>query len=429
MNLSVAILAYKFPPYEKVGARRWAKLSKYLARNGFNVHVITTSWRGAKGSWDRDVVPGSHLVVNRWDTPIDNLMRRNSGLSGRLRFLIARIFQWTDEAYHYYAYNYRRISDYIRTHDIRLVVATGAPFSANYFAARLKSDFPSIVLVQDFRDVWTEEFYLEYPTVRKGSKLQKKIFAMEEFSLKSCNAVVSVTPGCTMRFERRAREVGSSVSQFVTIENGFDTDDARTFDDSAYPGELFRRDRINIAHFGTLDAGRDTAVLEFFKSTKERLATLPIRFILFGHCNERTKKSIESLCLNGIVEFVDSMPPSDLLRYMYFADVHLAVNDPVFYYAYGSKIFEAYMYRKPVIVISARRDGLFRLVNDTGTGLVTDNTPESNHQLLDQLLNEFTRLKSGEAYHNDYYYDLHSMQSVTSGYISLFTDLLKHQVK
>jgi hypothetical protein len=426
VSTSLAILAYKFPPYEKVGARRWAKLSKYLSRVGFKVHIITTNWKEMRGSWDRDVVPGPNLVVNRWGTPVDFLMRKNTGIPGRLRFLIARACRWTDEAYHYYAYHYRRIASYIRKNDIGVVVATGAPFSANYFAARLKSDFPALVLVQEFRDMWTEEFYLEYPSIRKGSLLQKKIFAMEAFSLTSCDAVVSVTPGCTTRFERRAREVGSVVKRFVTIENGFDPDDARVFGDHEFPGELFSRDSLNIAHFGTLDAGRDIAFLEFLASIKDRLSNMPIRFIQFGHCNAHTQKSIESLNLNGRVVFVESMTPSALLRYMYFADVHLAVNDPVFYYAYGSKVFEAYMYKKPVVVISARRDGLFRLVSETKTGLVTDNTPASNHLLLDQLIADFAGLKSAEAYNKDYNYDIHSMQSVASGYTSLLSDLLKH---
>jgi hypothetical protein len=39
------VIAYKFPPYAGVGGFRWAKLSKYLARLGHEVHVVTVPWR------------------------------------------------------------------------------------------------------------------------------------------------------------------------------------------------------------------------------------------------------------------------------------------------------------------------------------------------------------------------------------------------
>ena len=46
MSPPLLVIAYKFPPYAGVGGFRWAKLSKYLARLGHEVHVVTVPWRG-----------------------------------------------------------------------------------------------------------------------------------------------------------------------------------------------------------------------------------------------------------------------------------------------------------------------------------------------------------------------------------------------
>ncbi|MDB4917282.1 MAG: hypothetical protein JWM95_4926, partial [Gemmatimonadetes bacterium] len=37
------VISYHFPPDGSVGGFRWAGLSKYLAREGWEVHVVTAS--------------------------------------------------------------------------------------------------------------------------------------------------------------------------------------------------------------------------------------------------------------------------------------------------------------------------------------------------------------------------------------------------
>jgi hypothetical protein len=42
------VITYHFPPDGSVGGQRWAGLSKYLARLGWEVHVITAAVPGAE---------------------------------------------------------------------------------------------------------------------------------------------------------------------------------------------------------------------------------------------------------------------------------------------------------------------------------------------------------------------------------------------
>src|SRR5213592_147627 len=39
----ILIISYHFPPDGSIGGQRWAGLSKYLARVGWEVHVVTAS--------------------------------------------------------------------------------------------------------------------------------------------------------------------------------------------------------------------------------------------------------------------------------------------------------------------------------------------------------------------------------------------------
>jgi hypothetical protein len=424
----IAVLSYKFPPYNKVGARRWAKLSKYLSRMGYNVHVITANWPESGGSWDADVTAGENLIVNRWGTPVDALMRASGPVFGRLKFYVARMFLWSDEAYHYYYFNYRKIVAYLKQHEITLVIATGAPFSTNYFAAQLRKRHPEMKLIQDFRDMWTEEFYLEYPTIRKGSRLQKKIFAMEAVSLQHCDAVVSVTPGCTGRFRETAGKSGAADKPFVTVENGYDPEDARIFSEGDFPSDAFLRDGLNIAHFGTMDAGRDVEFYRFLKSLTDQIAgsSIRFRFVLFGHFNTDTRLLLEQLGLGDAVVFRQPLPPAETYRYMYFADVHLAVNDPVFFYAYGSKLFEAYMYRRAVLVISDKREGLNEFVWAAGTGYTTDNTGHANLEVFDAIVSDYGRLKAHGPFNPSYDYSRHSLPVLAKAYAGLIEQTINH---
>lgn len=41
----ILLIAYKFPPYDGVASLRWAKMSKYLAKLGHEIHVLTVDWQ------------------------------------------------------------------------------------------------------------------------------------------------------------------------------------------------------------------------------------------------------------------------------------------------------------------------------------------------------------------------------------------------
>jgi hypothetical protein len=422
---AVLLLAYKFPPYNRVGARRWAKFAKYFALSGFPVHVITSHWRNAstRTTWYQDIAGKEAIHVTRFSTPLDRVEKFSSKLFFRLKFGFGRLFLWTDEAYLFYASNLANICAYIKRNHIKILIATGAPFSTNYFAATIKRKFPHLKLIQDFRDLWTEEFYLEYPTIKKGSRMQRKIFRMEKESLSASDVVVSVTPGYLQRLKTKAMSYGLTLPRYELIENGFDPDDSILFNASDRPG-LFKQDQLNICHFGTMDAGRDTEFQKFLLDSSRNLRekAAAIKFHFFCHFNEETKKAINTSPAGELVAFHDFVSPGEVQKFMFFADLHLVINDSVFFYAYGSKVYDAFMYTKPVLLIS-KREGLYDLVSDNSLGLATDNSSEQNKAVCDKLMFNSEKMKSHVYFNVNYDLGQHSLPVLAAQYMNLIRQL------
>ena len=71
----VLIIAYKFPPAHGVGGRRWAKFAKYLAREGYEVYVITSKFPSGDISWEDDV-QSEHIRVFNYKSMFPTFLQK-----------------------------------------------------------------------------------------------------------------------------------------------------------------------------------------------------------------------------------------------------------------------------------------------------------------------------------------------------------------
>lgn len=76
----IAILVHYFPPINSSGAKRFEAMSKYFARAGYKVSVITTSKSGLDGEFTEDIPPGVHLFE------LDQFGRSRPSSQGEVRF-------------------------------------------------------------------------------------------------------------------------------------------------------------------------------------------------------------------------------------------------------------------------------------------------------------------------------------------------------
>jgi glycosyltransferase involved in cell wall biosynthesis len=216
------VISYHFPPDGAVGGLRWAGLSKYLARVGWEVHIVTA----AKGP--ASVAPGVHRHHCR---PRRTLKDRFGVLAGMALF--------TDNGRGWILRAAATARRLMREHQFDAVVTSGPPHSA-HLAGFMATPGKAIPHVIDMRNPWRMT-----SSDRAGSAFRQRRFGPLErlMFLTTHNVVVNTRE---LADSLQAQWPGLTVS---LVTNGTDTETlpART-------EELF--DGVSIAYAGIAYEGR-----------------------------------------------------------------------------------------------------------------------------------------------------------------------------
>src|SRR4030042_3229476 len=158
-DTQVLLIAYKFPPYAGVGCFRWSKLSKYLAKMGYTIHVVTVKWDKMGNDTYMQDVTHPNIIIHRIPSLYPHNLkykRYKNTTIGRFKrviklgfFKIFDVFWYEDEAQYWGRSLLPYCKKLINDHQIHTVIATGHPFMANYWASKLKQGLPQITLIQD----------------------------------------------------------------------------------------------------------------------------------------------------------------------------------------------------------------------------------------------------------------------------------------
>ena len=260
----ILIIAYKFPPLGGVGVRRWTKFAKYLAAKGYEVHVVTVNHHvSAKNTWSEDI-KSKNITIHRIRSGFPhNLYFRKYDRSffGRIRnrlktrgFGILKYIFFLDEAQYWGRYLIPFCGRLIRDENIKNVIATGAPFSVNYFAAKIKKENPSINLINDWRDPWNDNQLRHEKSYHPFKWQITRSEKMEEFALSNSGHVTTVTDGLAELLRERCH---STETRFNVISNGFDPDSF--VDMERKPNN----NKMVMVYTGNLYAGRELGTKQF----------------------------------------------------------------------------------------------------------------------------------------------------------------------
>ncbi len=414
----VIIIAYKFPPYAGVGARRWGKMADYFAQNGIDTTVYCGDWETKESfSWNKKRHPNLNVV--KITNPI--IKFRNSNpffhrISFRLETIINWVFKFTDDGSLFTVLARKKIKKHLKTNTPDAIIATGGPFSINYFAAKLKQEYPHVKVFQDFRDVWMAEYFHQFPTQTKKHWKYIKQKKMEAFSIKNCDDYISVTPGCIERFKHLSTNYPTKGK---VILNGFDKRD-KPSSFGEFPDKYLNAKKINISHFGTLNFGREKnlhKLLIDFHNIKN-IEKENIIFNLFGYFEPKTKEIIKNSDYAKYVNFYNFIPPAEVQTMMYYSDLHLVINDDVYFYAFGSKIYDAFLYKKGVVYLSKNNE-LSSIIKENNLGVTSENNTKGNTTLINTILNNVSKIKEDSFFNKNYDFDKHSIENISKEYIEL----------
>lgn len=203
----ILLVNFDFPPNNGIGGRRWGKLAKGLAVRGYQVHVIKADPvpLADTSPWQADVVhPNIHVHSIPRTYPVD-FSHPQKGIIGKVKYHLNKFRLMLTEKGTIYdisigwdKYFDPLAAKLIEKHQIKNVIATGAPWNLLVYTCRLKRSFPDLFIVSDFRDPWLEA--KNYGMENLSPQRKKTESEEQEFVIANSNVVTTPAPEMTNRF-------------------------------------------------------------------------------------------------------------------------------------------------------------------------------------------------------------------------------------
>jgi glycosyltransferase involved in cell wall biosynthesis len=378
---SVLLVAQIAPPSELVAARRVAGFSKYLARLGHRVAVLTSRVSGEGEIEDAEqVVRTNDLLLTRlnWRRGHFAALSGQGGGDGYAPpSRLERVVVPDLAAVTWLPFALQAALRLARAKRFDCVVTSSPPASAHLVGLALKRR--GLCWIADFRDGWT--FESQQPPWPLG--LQRRIDAgLEHRVARRADALVAVTEPIAADLRDR---FGARVE---VITNGFDPED-----EGREAEGLLDDSRHSLVHTGRMAAARSSpkALLEALRRLRHDEPELAARLevVFAGPHSAEERDLLAAADLDGLVRTVGALPRSGALSLQRQADSLLIVTEGARRTSVATgKLFEYLAAGRPVLVLGEETEAA-RIVEAEGAGLATSATdPASIAAALRRLLTE-----------------------------------------
>ncbi len=223
--LRVLIAVQRFPPHEGIGARRWAKMAKYLTRAGAEVSVLSANLPPGSSPWMVDVHGiAQHHYHHHYPAALEGNPRSfPQKIAYRLALASTRL-QKPGNPYDRAIFDresfQEALAKCIRDFGPDVLVVSGAPFMLLHHAAALKPNFSDLPFIADFRDPWNAGQHYGYHLL-KGARRAFEHKAEEEV-LQNFDLVCTPWPSLLQYWE----QVHPAFShKYFHLPHGYDPDD------------------------------------------------------------------------------------------------------------------------------------------------------------------------------------------------------------
>ena len=399
------VITYHFPPDGAVGGQRWAGLSKYLARLGWDVHVVTS------GPPDGTPLPANvyryhrvrratlndayNAVARRVRSAVSNRANTapeptTAAAGGRSASLPARVISngrlvaqlalgFPDVARGWVLRAAGVARGLLRQHDFDAVVTSGPPHSA-HFAGWLATLGRREAFVVDMRDPWlqTHKKWGAYGAV--AGSVQSLIAALQRTVFRRASAIVVNTH----EFVEHLHELDAALP-VSHVSNGVDLEGLplRT---------AARFDTISIAYVGTLYVGRNFstvlgALASLARDRSDQAARVTLR--IAGHMDppheERLRGQLAADGLTENVHIYGRLPRQEALDLLARSELALvlAQEQPT---QVPAKIYECVGLGVPTLVVAERDSAAAREARRIGAMTLDTDDVAGMRAILDDLV-------------------------------------------
>jgi glycosyltransferase involved in cell wall biosynthesis len=397
----VLIITYYWPPSGGAGVQRWLKFTKYLPEFGFEPHVLipeNATYPQLDNSLEKDISPLVKVLKApiwepyEWYSKITGVDKRKAvqssslqnikgGWKSKLALWVRSNFFIPDARMFWIKPASKVAIEYIKKHDIKLVITTGPPHTAHMVGLRVKQALPSVKWVADFRDPWTNiDYYSELSLTKWGDKRHHK---MEKKVVTTADQIVCV--GYTWGEELKA--IGNSNMEVIT--NGYDEMDIN-IENVAIDTE------ISITHLGTLGGARNPKILwevlaQLKQEYPEKYAQIKVRLI--GHVDAAIFSSIEEYGIKAQTEHIAYVPHNEANQWLVKSNILMIIvnQSPNAKGILPGKIFEYLASGRPIICLGPHDGDLAKLLAPIKNAIVVNH---NDKEKLFQFLLHYTTLPS-----------------------------------
>ena len=389
----ILLVSCHFPPGGGIQVQRALGLARYLPALGFKVHVLTAR-NPRVPAYDAALLqsipnevdvhrtvtlePSFRLRKRLWggasgsDSRNKHNTSRGKALAKRAALQIAQRILSPDPQVLWLPTAMVEAERLVRRERIGIVIITAPPFSSFLIGHRLKSVFPDIRLISDFRDEWLRYFVNNF-AFRRCEYVEKRAAEIERATVVVSDRIVAAAPAA--RDAIRCRYPDEPEEKFRTVSNGFDEDQFQSFRPRPRGAE-----RIIVAYVGTMhDAVSPAPYLDALdRLPAEVSARFETRFV--GRIAEEFDRQILEN-RKGKVVITPFVPHQEAIRQMEEADVLLSpCHDPL---TIPGKVYEYLGTGRPILAFGNAGGDVDQMIRRTRVGWCAD---PKDHIGIDSIL-------------------------------------------
>jgi glycosyltransferase involved in cell wall biosynthesis len=354
----VLLTAYHFPPLGGGGVFRVLKFAKYLPEFGYQPHVLTVKnpmYRTRDPTLVREIP--SDAKVYRTFSFEHRILRAPRLLNINLKW-----FYMPDQNIGWLPFAVSAGAKIIKKEKIDVIYATAPSWTSlliGFFLKR-KTKKP---LVIDFRDPWTDNPFITYPTKFHKwfeNKIEKIMVAHADYVTVAFDSIKNTL----------VKKYPFTKSKIETITNGFDPEDFKNLKIYEKTG------KFTITHvgsiYGLLTAEPLLVALKELVEEKKEIRE-KVEAVFVGRYGKETWLLVRKLGLQENVRFVDYVPHREGLEFMVNSQallLLLTVEDSRGKGILPGKIFEYIASRKPIIAIAPEDGRAAKIIKSVNAGTV-----------------------------------------------------------
>lgn len=399
----VLIISYYWPPSGGAGVQRWLKLSKYLALQGIEVHILTVdekvaSYMQLDESLKHDIHPSIQIhkttsfepinyysqLVGKKNVPTAGFSNINN--ESKVQQLVNAIrsnFFIPDPRVGWKKYAVRKGKEIIQQYGIQTVITTSPPHSTQLIGRDLKKAFPKLKWIVDFRDPWTDIYY--YSLLGHTQWSRRIDLKLEKEVIEQSDQIITVSQGFKDLFLPKSTKVNGD--KFCIIPNGFDPEDLVPRQEQ--PNETF-----TICYTGTMsDQYEPESFLEGLRKVIDQNPNQPIQLQIVGSMSANIEQYIKKLQLP--LAYIPSVPHSEIVHYQKNADLLLLLipninkGDGIV----PGKLFEYLASQNPIAALASLSGDVAKTIANCQAGKTFDRS--SSSEIAAFIEEQLTHFKNG----------------------------------